>query len=134
MLQLLVDDISVPNGLAFSPDEKVLYIADTGSKKVFSFDVRSDGTLANRRVFVKISGFPDGIKSDINGNLYVATSYSIIKIYDNTGTHLGEIITPLMKTSNCAFGGPNNKTLFITGQSSVCRIQLKVKGGQLLDK
>lgn len=127
-LQLLVDDISVPNGLAFSPDEKVLYIADTSSNKVFAFDVRPDGTLANRRVFIKMSGFPDGIKTDINGNLYVATSYSNIKIYDNTGTYLGDIITPLVMTSNCAFGGPNNTTLFITGESSVCRIQLKIPG------
>jgi gluconolactonase len=89
------------------------------------FEVRPDGTLANRQVFNKNSGFLDGIKIDTNGNLFAATSYSILKIYSNTGMPIGDIITPGMTTSNCAFGGPNNKTLFITGEKSVYRIKLK---------
>ena len=127
-LQLLVDDIPSPNGLAFSPDEKLLYVADIGSKTVIVFDVQSDGSLANRRDFVKIAGFPDGIKVDINGNIYVTTGYSLIQIFDKNGKQIGDIITPAMTTSNCAFGGPDNKTLFITALSSVFRVQLKIPG------
>ena len=123
--ELLVKDIPIPNGLAFSPDEKLLYVADSRSGNIFLFDVRLDGTLANQRVFVSTSGVVDGIKIDINGNLYATTSYSLLKIYSKTGTYIGGIMTPGMMTSNCAFGGPNNKTLFLTGENLVYRIKLK---------
>ena len=128
-LELLVDDLSRPNGLAFSPDEKMLYVADTSIGKVIAFDVQSDGTLANRRVFVNPIGFSytDGIKMDKKGNLYVTTNLNKLQIYDSAGKHLGDIDTP-EKTANCAFGGPDNKTLFITARTSVYRIQMKVQG------
>ena len=128
-LELLVDDLFRPNGLAFSPDEKMLYVADTSSGKVIAFEVQSDGTLANRRVFVNPIGFsyPDGIKMDRKGNLYVTTNLNKLQIYDSTGKHLGDIDTP-EKTANCVFGGPDNKTLFITARTSVYRIQMKVQG------
>jgi len=131
-LELLVKDIYRPNGLAFSPDEKVLYVADSeGSRYVHAFDVQPDGTLANRRIFVKNVGYPDGIKVDLSGNLYVTTNISSVKIFDNTGKHLGDIATPEI-TRNCTFGGPENKTLFITAMTSVYRVQSKIQEVQLV--
>jgi len=128
-LELLVDDIDTPNGLAFSPDEKVLYIADTlGTNAVYAFDVQPDGTLANRRLFAEIAGYPNGIKVDINGNLYATTYRPLLQFFDSTGKHLGDIVIPDVETSNLAFGGPDNKTLFIICATSVYRIQLKVQG------
>ena len=130
-LDLLVDDINMPNGLAFSLDEKVLYVANTMGCSIYAFDVQQDGTLANRRVFIDYAGYPDGIKVDKNGNLYVATGLFEIGVYDYKGKHLGDIVTP-EATSNCAFGGPDNKTLFITARTSLYRARLKVQGIQLI--
>ncbi len=126
-LELLVDDIHRPNGLAFSTDEKVLYVADTTSGNIYAFDVQPGGGLANRRVFTSLSGWPDGIKVDVNGNLYVTNNMSVVKIYDSNGKHLGDIVTP-EATKNCAFGGTDSKTLFITTVTSVYRVRLKVQG------
>jgi gluconolactonase len=127
-LELLVKDLYRPNGLAFSPDEKVLYVANTlGSQNVYAFDVQSDGTLANRRVFVNLYGYLDGIKVDMKGNLYVASNSNSLLIYDSAGKHLWEIIIP-ERATNCAFGGNDNKTLFITARTSVYRVKLKVAG------
>jgi gluconolactonase len=131
-LEVLVKDLYRPNGLAFSPDEKVLYVADSqDSRSIHAFDIKPDGTLANRRVIIKNVGMPDGIKVDVNGNLYVTTNRRRVGIYDSTGKHLGDIATPEI-TRNCAFGGPDNKTLFITAMSSVYRVQLKIPGVQVL--
>ncbi len=126
-LELLVDDIYRPNGLAFSPDEKVLYVADTQrTRTVYAFDVASEGTLANRRVFASLSVWPDGMKVDIEGNLYIATNRNFIQVFDSAGKYLGNIATPEI-TRNCAFGGTDKKTLFITAGTSVYRVQLKLK-------
>jgi gluconolactonase len=127
-LELLVRDIYRPNGLAFSPDEKVLYIADSeGPVPVQAFDIQPDGTLANRRTFAHNIGWADGIKVDSKGNLYVTTNLKCVRIFDNTGKHIGNIDTPEI-TRNCAFGGPDNKTLFITAMTSVYSVKLKIPG------
>ena len=123
-LDLLADDIPMPNGLAFSPDEKVLYVA--GGYNILAFDVLPIGTLANPRVFA-YGIAPDGIKVDSRGNLYVATGSLAVRVYDENGKDLGRIHIP-ESTTNCAFGGPENKTLFVTAGGSVYRIQLKVPG------
>ena len=132
-LALLLENLYRPNGLAFSPDEKVLYVADCELSTVYAFDVQSDGTLANRRVFASLSGWPDGMKVDINGNLYVTTNMPFVQIFDSAGKHLGNIVTPEI-TRNCAFGGPDNETLFITALTSVYRVQLKIQGVKVLSK
>ena len=129
ILELLVKDLYRPNGLAFSPDEKILYVADCeGLDRLLAYDIRHDGTLANRRIFVSQGvGYPDGIKVDVKGNLYVTTNRPYVMIFDNTGKHLGNIDTPEI-TRNCAFGGPENKTLLITAMTSVYRVKLKNPG------
>ena len=137
-LELLADDIYRPNGLAFSPDEQVLYVSNTHERafsfgEVLAFDVQSDGSLSNRRVFIAaaarsspLGGFPDGIKVDIDGNLYVADNV-FVRVYDRTGQHLGDIVVPEMPR-NCAFGGFDSRSLFITTISSVYRVQTKIQG------
>jgi gluconolactonase len=149
-LTLLVDDFRQPNGLAFSPDEKALYVGDTSAMHVRAFDVQTDGTLANGRVFADfLPGHPYGMKVDASGNLYVAggtmASTGGVWVFDSTGKHLGNISVPRFAT-NCAFGGPDDKTLFITTSqlkdgvwglaptNSVYRIGLKVPGIKVLDR
>lgn len=128
-LKLLADDFEKPNGLVFSPDEKVLYIADTDRKHVRAFDVQPDGSLTNNRIFADLSAEkvhgPDGMKVDVNGNLYVTSG--VVWIFNSEGKHLGNIVTP-EAPANCAFGDDDYKTLFITARTSVYKVRLKVQG------
>jgi gluconolactonase len=125
-LELLEADI-FPNGLAFSPDEKVLYVMAQQPNCIYAYDVQPDGLLANRRVFAELSAWPDGMKVDIRGNLYVTNNTSAVQVLDREGMHLGDIVTP-EPASNCGFGGDDNRTLFITAETSVYRVQTKVQG------
>ena len=131
-ITLLVDDFGVPNGLAFSPDESILYIDDSRHQHVRAFDVLSDGSLANGRVLIDMRadarGAADGMKVDIAENLYV-TGAGGTWIISPTGEHLGTIVTPELP-ANCAFGGPDYKTLFIAARTSIYSIQLSIAGAQ----
>jgi gluconolactonase len=130
-LALLVEDFPRPNGLAFSPDEKVLYVADSSTEQrhVRAFNVRSGGTLSNGRVFAetrsKKPGNPDGIKVDTEGRLYVSASG--VWVFDEDGKHLGNIETREMP-ANLAWGDKDWKTLYITARTSLYRIRLNVAG------
>jgi len=126
-LELLVSTIYRPNGLAFSPDEKILYVADCEGNAVYAFDVQADGSLVNRRVFTRPSGWPDGIKVDVRGNVYVMNNTSAIRVYDRSGKHLGDIGVP-GSARNCVFGGVDSGTLFITSGTSVYQVKMKVRG------
>ncbi len=131
-MTLLKDDFDRPNGLSFSPDETVLYIADSSSNRrhIRAFDVNSDGTITNNRVFAEIRselpGNPDGMKVDIEGNLYVAAAGGLW-IFSKHGEYLGTIRTP-EQPANCAWGDKDWKSLFITARTSVYRIKLSVSG------
>jgi gluconolactonase len=127
-LELLERDIYRPNGLTFSPDETVLYVADSsGTHAICAFDVRTDGLLENKRIFKTISGWPDGMKVDVRGNLYVTTNSPSLQVYSSSGKHLGNI-TIGARTTNCTFGGADNRTLFVTSGTSVYRARMKVQG------
>jgi gluconolactonase len=126
MLELLEADI-LSNGLAFSRDEKVLYVMAQQPNCIYAYDVQPDGLLANRRVLAELSAWPDGMKVDIRGNLYVTNNTSTLQVFDSEGMHLGDIVTP-KPASNCAFGGADNRTLFITAETSVYRVQTKLQG------
>jgi len=129
---LLKDDFDRPNGISFSPDETVLYIADSSIKQrhIRAFDVASDGTIRNNRVFAEIRselpGNPDGMKVDIEGNLYVAAAGGLW-IFSKDGEYLGTIRTP-EQPANCAWGDEDWKSLFITARTSIYRIKLGVSG------
>ena len=130
-LTLLVDDITFPNGLAFSPDESILYVNNSRQSFIKAFDVNADGTLASGRVLCELKGElegnPDGMKVDVEGNLY-CTGPGGLWIMDPSGEHLGTILVPETHATNCAWGGDDWKTLFITTFVALLRIPMKVAG------
>jgi gluconolactonase len=129
-LTLLVNDFERPNGLAFSPDETVLYIDDSARRHIRAFDVRPDGTLANGRIFFEMqspdSGSPDGMKVDVHGNVF-CTGPGGTWVITPAGRLLGRIITP-EQPANLAWGGPDWSTLFITARTSVYRVRTATTG------
>ena len=127
---LLVDDFDRPNGLAFSPDESVLYINDTSRVHIRAFDVSPDGNLSNGRVLIDMqsseTGAPDGMKVDIKGNIY-CTGPGGLWVIDSNGQCLGRIMLPEIP-SNLAWGDADRRTLYITARSSIYRLRLAVPG------
>ena len=132
-LQLLYRDLTRPNGLAFSPDEKVLYVANSDPKKKIwmRFDVKSDGTIANGRLFYDVTsqtaeGLPDGLKVDTKGNLYCSGPGGVW-IFSSDGKHLGNIEPPEVP-ANVGWGDADGKTLYMTARTGLYRIKLNVAG------
>jgi len=132
-LQLVIKDLSRPNGIAFSPDEKYLYIAVSDQEHMvwMRYAVKPDGSVADGTVFCSATsdqgvGTPDGIKVDQEGNLYGAGPGGLW-IISPQGKHIGTIKLP-EKAANCNWGGADGKTLYITASTSVYRIQLKIPG------
>jgi gluconolactonase len=121
--------LSRPNGLCFSLDESKLYVADSDPKihHVRLFDVQADGTLTGNEIFAVIApGVPDGMRLDADGRLYVAAGDGV-QVYTPAGRLLGKIRTP-EPASNCTFGGPGLRTLYITARTKVWAVDLKVTG------
>jgi len=123
-----------PNGIAFSPDYKTLYVAQSDPSAALwrAFDVQSDGSATNSRVLFDATslaktrrGLPDGFKVDQNGNLFASGPGGVLVISPK-GKHLGTILTG-QATSNCCFG-EDGKTLFITADMYLFRIRLNTKG------
>jgi gluconolactonase len=131
-LQLLVKDLPRPNGIAFSPDEKYLYVSNSEPQKTWMrYRVQADGTLADAKLFFDATsdtrvGGPDGIKVDKAGNLY-GSGPGGVWIFSPEGKHLATIVMP-ERVSNCAWGGSDGKTLYITASSGVYRTDLKIAG------
>jgi gluconolactonase len=132
-LQLIIRDLSWPNGIAFSPDEKYLYVAvsDPNHKVWMRYNVNPDGSVSGGKVFFDATsdqapGGPDGIKVDRKGDLYGAGPGGVW-IFSPAGRHLGTIKIP-ERMANCAWGGADGKTLYITASTSVYRIRLKIPG------
>ena len=129
-LTVLVKDFVRPNGLAFSPDEKQLYIADTAAGHMRVFDVRADGTLGSGHTFADVKGkkpgVPDGMRVDVRGNVY-CTGSGGVHVFAPSGRSLGIIEVPEV-AANCAWGDADNKTLYITASTSLYRIKLKIAG------
>ena len=119
-----------PNGIVFSPDESVLYVADSQERLVRAFDVDESGALSNRRLFVSVAdsmrGSADGMKVDEAGNLYT-TGAGGVWVVAPDGTVLSRIAVPQSAT-NLAWGGEDAQTLYITAGSSIYRIRLDVPG------
>ena len=132
-LQLLIRTLTRPNGIAFSPDEKHLYVAvsDPNRKVWMRYDVHPAGTVANGEVFFdatssKEPGAPDGMKVDQQGNIYGAGPGGLW-IISPEGKHIGGLKLP-ERAANCAWSGPDGKTLYITASSSVYSIKLSIPG------
>ena len=131
-LELLTKDMPYPNGLAFSLDEKKLYIANSRLDKFWMvYDVKADGTLAEGKKFLDVAqepgdAVPDGMKVDRAGNVY-ATGPGGVLVISPRGKHLGTIEVPEIP-ANCAWGEVDGKTLYITARTGVYRIRLNVSG------
>jgi gluconolactonase len=130
-VRLLTQDLTQPNGLAFSPDGKHFYIDDSEKRNIRVYDVASDGTLSNGRIFGeepggKHDGVPDGIKVDKSGNLFV-TGPKGIWVWDAFGNHLGTIAMP-EQPANLTWGDKDYRTLYITATTSVYRLEMKTQG------
>jgi gluconolactonase len=132
-LTLLVSDFIVPNGLAFSPDESILYINDSRRGHIRAFEMAPNGTLAKQtdRVFADLRGaepgVPDGMKVDVAGNVYCGGSGGLY-ILDAKGKKLGRIVHGQPATTNLGFGGDDWKTLFFTSRSTLGSVNLKIAG------
>jgi gluconolactonase len=130
-VRLLTKDLTQPNGLAFSPDGKHLYIDDSEQRNIRVYDVGPDMSLSNGRIFGeepggKGDGVPDGIKVDESGDLFV-TGPKGIWVWSPGGKHLGTIALP-EQPANLAWGDKDYHTLYITATTSVYRLETKTKG------
>ena len=131
-LTLLVKDLVLPNGIAFSPDEQKLYVNNSEAGYIAVFDVKPDGTVTNDRLFAadlkdaSQGGVPDGLKVDLEGNVY-STGPGGVWILSPDGKVLGKISVPETAT-NLAWGESDRKTLYITANTSLYRIRLKIAG------
>jgi len=134
-MQLIDKEMDGPNGLAFSPDRKTLYVADTTKQQLWAFDVAADGSASRKRLFAETTptwepgalSRPDGLKTDVRGNVYVAVVETGVWVFDKNGRHLGIIPVP-EKTANVAFGDADSRTLYITASTGLYRIRLKNRG------
>jgi gluconolactonase len=132
-MSLLVGDFVLPNGLAFSPDESVLYINDSRRGHIRAFDLMPNGMLARQtdRVFVDLrgpeSGVPDGMKVDVEGNVYCGGAGGLW-ITDPNGRKLGRIVHGAPATTNLAFGGADWKTLHFTSRNHLGAVAVKIPG------
>jgi len=127
-LRLLVKDMSQPNGLAFSPDGKRLYVDDSKEKNIRVFDF-ADGQVSHERIFAtedEPGGVPDGMRTDQDGNLWVVGPRGIW-VWDAQGHRLGVIQVP-EQPANLAWGGPDYRTLYITAGKSVYMFPTKARG------
>ena len=128
----VVTDIEYPNGLAFSPDESILYVTNTRDRMyIAAYDVQPDGSVTGKRDFADMSsdepdGVPDGMKVDSEGRVY-CTGPGGCWVFDPDGQHLGIIRLPEIP-ANCAWGGPDNRTMFFTARTSVYTLRMTTMG------
>jgi gluconolactonase len=144
----VIDDLERPNGIAVSPDQKTLYVVDNnngagGSRKVCAYELRADGSTGNRRVIHDFgaSRGGDGMCLDSRGNLYVTAGLNTpnlptesgpakagVYVFSPAGKQLGYIPIPEDAVTNCTFGDPDLKTLYITAGKTLFRIRLNIQG------
>lgn len=141
-LTVVIDTLEMPNGIAFSPDEKILYVIDSAAIQaprtdyknkphvIYAFDVSLNGkTLGNQRLFAAVSpGFPDGMRLDKEGNIYVG-ALDGVQVFSPQGKLIGKILLP-KETANLTFGGKENNILFICSSDSVWSIKLNAQGAK----
>jgi len=135
-LTIQADDFVMPNGLAFSPDESRLYVADSGfltdeqaPRHIRAFDVRNDGSLRGGDVLADITpGIPDGFRVDTSGRLWIGAGDGV-QCVTETGRLIGKILVP-ETTANLTFGGPKRNRLYITATTSLYAVYMNVTGVQ----
>ena len=134
-LSVLVKDLKAPNGIGLSPDGKTLYVGQSDGDRpvVMAYELHAEGTVANGRVLFDTKplramgpGVPDGMKVDQHGNIFTTGPGGVL-VLTPKGEHLGTILTAA-PTANCAFGGADGATLYITANDKLCRIRTNTKG------
>jgi len=121
----VIDDMVRPNGVIGTPNGKRLYVTDHGDGKTFVYSVSKDGTLAGKKLFC--SEGSDGMTLDARGNVYLTTD--VVAVYNRKGEKIEEIKIP-ERPANVTFGGPDNKTLFVTARTSLYAVDMQVKGAR----
>jgi len=119
----VIRDMVRPNGLIGTPDGKMLYVADAGVGRTYSFRIDRDGTLYNRKLFAPQGS--DGMTIDEQGNVYLTGN--VVTVYNKKGQRIEELAVP-EPPSNLTFGGRDNRTLFITARTSLYALQMQVRG------
>lgn len=140
-LKVVISDLQMPNGIAFSPDEKILYVIDSAAIQaprtyyenlphtIYAYDVIDGTTLSNKRTLAVISpGFPDGMRLDKKGNIYVG-ALDGVQVLNPRGRLIGKILLP-KETANLTFGGKDNNILFICSSDSIWAIKLNTQGAK----
>ena len=141
-IQAVITNLKMPNGIAFSPNEKILYVIDSAAIQaprtyyekyphaIYAFDVAENGkTVMNQRIFATVSpGFPDGMRLDSAGNIYVG-ALDGVQVFNPNGKLIGKILLP-KETANLTFGGRDNNVLFICSSDSIWAIKLNAKGAK----
>ena len=132
-IEAVVDDVGYPNGVAISSDGRSLYVSDGPAQQLRVYEIGADGNVGAGRVLASVQpwkrgvlGVPDGIAIDAEGRLFLAGPGGVW-VLDASGGRLGVIATP-ETPSNCAFGGADGQTLYITARTSLYRVRLKVAG------
>lgn len=120
----VVVDMVQPNGIIGTPDGKILYITDIGDKKTYSYSIRPDGSLRDKKLFCEMGS--DGMTIDAQGNLYL-TNQGVF-VFDKKGKQILHIEVPERWTANVCFGGEEKQSLFITASKGLYRMKMKVKG------
>jgi gluconolactonase len=125
-ISLVTRRLGRPNGVALTPDGRTLYVADSESKKIVAFRLDADGTASGERTFIAaVDGTPDGLRVAANGNIYVACRG--ICVYSPEGK-LNKLIEFPETPTNCAFGGTDLRTLYVTARTSVYRVPIPDQG------
>lgn len=123
-LHIVAEGFVQPNGIIGTPDGKILYIADIGDKKTYSYRIEKDGTLSNRKLFVEMGS--DGMTLDNKGNVYLTGDG--VTVFNKKGLKIEHIPINQKWTANVTFGGKNQKKLFITAMNSAYVLDMNVKG------
>ncbi|MGI8971228.1 MAG: SMP-30/gluconolactonase/LRE family protein [Dehalococcoidia bacterium] len=123
-LTRVVDDLEKPNGIIGTPDGKLLYVADIQANKTYAYDIQSDGTLANKRLFCNLGS--DGMTIDSEGNVYL-TGHGVT-VFDKAGRQIAQIPVAQPWTGNICFGGKDRHMLFVTASEGIYGLKMRVKG------
>jgi gluconolactonase len=125
-MELVAQPKGRPNGIALSPDGKILYVANTDERNIRGYDLDTEGNASNERVVIaSLPGGPDGIRTDVKGNLYITAAGLVV--YSAQGQPLGRIPVP-ENPRNCAFGDADFRTLYVTGRTTLFRVRLDTPG------
>ena len=123
-VSIVAEGLTQPNGIIGTPDGKILYVADIGDKKTYSFSIQDDGKLKNRKLFTDMGS--DGMTIDNQGNIYLTGDG--VKIFNKNGKQIHHIAVDEKWTANVTFGGKNQDILFITAMGSIYTLKMNVNG------